>query len=263
MPEITKAAPGTFCWVELGTTDVPAAKKFYAGLFGWTITDVPMDGMPYSMGALGDKQVAGFTLIREEAKKMGAPPSWLSYVAVDDAAASAKKIASLGGKVLFGPTGVGPGQMAVAADPTGAVFAVWQRVQSMGTWLMGEPGSLGWNELISTNEDKAISFYKGLFGWKAEPMEMPGMTYTILKHGEAMVGGSMAQPKQMAGAPSLWGVYFSVADADQAAEKATHLGAKVLNPPTDIPGVGRFAVVADPQGAMFSVMKFLPQQKQQ
>jgi predicted enzyme related to lactoylglutathione lyase len=261
MPEITKAAAGTFCWIELGTTDPAAAKKFYGGLFDWTITDVPMGGMTYGLAALGDKQIGGITLLSEEAKKMGAPPNWLSYVAVDDAAASGKKIASLGGKVLVGPLDIGQGHMAVAADPTGAVFAVWQSVQSMGTWLMGEPGSLGWNELISNNEDKAVSFYKDLFGWKAEKSEMPGMTYTILKQGETMVGGSMAQPKQMAGAPSLWGVYFSVADADQAAEKVTALGGKVLNPPMDIPNIGRFAVVADPQGAVFSVMKFLPPQK--
>jgi hypothetical protein len=261
MPEITKAAAGTFCWIELGTTDVAAAKKFYGGLFGWTLTDMPMGAMPYSMAAVGDKRVAGLTVLSDAAKKMGAPPNWLSYVAVDDAAASAKKIASLGGKVLVGPMDIGPGHMVVAADPTGAVFAVWQSVQSMGTFLMGEPGSLGWNELISTNEDKAVSFYKGLFGWQADATEMPGMTYTIFKQGEAMIAGSMAQPKQMAGAPSLWGVYFAVADADQAAEKATALGGKVLNPPMDIPGIGRFAVVADPQGAMFSVIKFLPPQR--
>jgi uncharacterized protein len=151
----------------------------------------------------------------------------------------------------------------VAADPTGAVFATWQSVQSMGTWLMGEPGSLGWNELISTNEDKAVSFYKGLFGWNADPTEVPGMTYTIFKQGETMIAGSMAQPKQMAGAPSLWGVYFSVADADKAAEKVAALGGKVLNPPMDIPNIGRFAVVADPQGATFSVIKFLPPQQPQ
>jgi predicted enzyme related to lactoylglutathione lyase len=200
MPEISKAAAGTFCWIELGTTDVAAAKKFYAGLFGWTLTDMPMGAMPYSMAALGDKQVAGLTVLGDAAKKMGAPPNWLSYVAVDDAAASAKKITSLGGQVLVGPMDIGPGHMAVAADPTGAVFAVWQRVQSMGTFLMGEPGALGWNELISTNEDKAVSFYKSLFGWQADRSEMPGMTYTIFKQGEAMIAGSMAQPKAMAGA---------------------------------------------------------------
>ena len=261
MPEITKAEAGTFCWIELGTTDVPAAKKFYGGLFGWTLTDMPMGAMPYSMAAVGDKRVAGLTVLSDAAKKMGAPPNWLSYVAVDDAAASAQKIASLGGKVLVPPLDIGPGQMAVAADPTGAVFAVWQGVQSMGTFLMGEPGSLGWNELISTNEDQALSFYKALFGWNADRTEMPGMTYTIFKQGEAMIAGSMAQPKQMAGAPSLWGVYFSVADADKSAEKVIAMGGKILNPPMDIPGIGRFAVAADPQGAMFSMIKFLPPQK--
>jgi len=102
-------------------------KKFYGGLFDWTITDMPMGGMPYSIAALGDKQVGGITPLSEEAKKMGAPPNWLSYVAVDDAAASAKKVAALGGKVLFGPLDVGPGKMAIAADPTGAATSTSTR----------------------------------------------------------------------------------------------------------------------------------------
>jgi predicted enzyme related to lactoylglutathione lyase len=261
MPEYIKAPTGAFCWIELSTTDVAAAKKFYGRLFDWTLTDAPMplsDGTAYVMASSGGKNVAGIMNQPAEAKKMGAPPFWLSYVAVDDAAASAQKVAPLGGKVLMGPAVMGPGKMALVQDPTGGVLALWQVQQPMGTFLFGEPNSMGWNELSSTNVDRAGSFYSGLFGWKLEIAKMPGMDYVTFKNGDELAGGMMAQPKELAGAPSSWGVYFAVADADATAAKAKSLGATVIVPPTDIPTIGRFAVVLDPQGVAFSVIKFLP-----
>jgi predicted enzyme related to lactoylglutathione lyase len=150
--------------------------------------------------------------------------------------------------------------MVFAQDPTGAVFALWQQLQPMGTSLFGEPGSLGWNELLTTNVDRAGSFYGSLFGWAPKASELPGMVYTTFMLGDTdtMAGGMMAQPKEMAGAPSMWTVYFSVADADKTVEVAKSLGGMVQVPPTDIPTVGRFAVLTDPQGAAFSVIAFLP-----
>jgi predicted enzyme related to lactoylglutathione lyase len=261
MPTHTKAPIGTFCWVELQTTDLAAGRKFYGNLFGWETSEVP-GPQPYAMAMHGANQVAGLTVLGEGAKKMGARPNWLSYVAVEDAGSSAKKLVSLGGKVLMGPMEMGPGQMVVAQDPTGAVFALWQSLKSMGTFEFGEPGSLGWNELATTNTDRAGTFYKGLFGWTPKPNEMPGMVYTtFMLEGDAMAGGMMAQPKEMAGAPSMWSVYFAVGDADKTADAARSLGGKVLVPPADIPTIGRFAVLTDPQGAAFSVIKFLPRQK--
>jgi len=259
MPTTTTAPTGTFCWIELQSTDLPASRRFYGSLFGWETSEVP-GPQPYVMASHGSYNVAGLTVLGDEAKKMGAPPNWLSYIAVDDAAASAKKIAALGGTVLAGPMEMGPGKMVVAQDPTGAVFAVWQQLRSMGTFQYGEPGSLGWNELSATNVDRAGSFYGGLFGWTPKTTEMPGMIYTTFMLGdtEAMAGGMMAQPKEMAGAPSMWTVYFSVADADKTVDAAKGLGATVLFPATDIPTIGRFAVLADPQGAAFSVIKFFP-----
>jgi predicted enzyme related to lactoylglutathione lyase len=261
MPEYIKAPTGAFCWIELSTTDVAAAKRFYGSLFDWTIADMPMpmsDGSAYAMASLGDKNVAGIMKQPAEAKKMGAPAHWLSYVAVDDAAATAQKVTALGGKVLVSPFEMGPGKMAVVQDPTGGVLALWQSQQSMGTFLFGEPSSMGWNELSSTNVDRSGSFYAGLFGWKLEIAKMPGMDYVTFKNGDELAGGMMAQPKELAGAPSSWGVYFAVADADATAAKAQALGATVIVPPTDIPTIGRFAVVLDPQGVAFSVIKFLP-----
>ncbi len=259
MPTTTKAPTGTFCWIELQSTDLPASRKFYGSLFAWETSEIP-GPQPYVMASNGTNNVAGLTVLADEAKKKGAPPNWLSYVAVADAAASAKKIASLGGKVLMGPMEMGPGKMVVAQDPTGAVFALWQQLKPMGTFQFGDPGSLGWNELSTTNVDRAGSFYGGLFGWAPKSSEMPGMVYTtfMLGNTDAMAGGMMAQPKEMAGAPSMWTVYFSVADADKTVEAAKSLGGKVLVPPTDIPTIGRFAVLTDPQGAAFSVIKFIP-----
>jgi predicted enzyme related to lactoylglutathione lyase len=262
MPEFTKPTAGTFCWVDVTTTDPAAAKKFYTTLFGWDAKDMPMpDGSTYTVAELGGKMVAGIAPLHGQAKKMGTPPHLLSYVAVDDAAASAKKAAALGGKVLAEPMAMGPGTMAVIADPTGAVFALWQAGQAMGTTLVNEPGALGWNELSTTDTDRAGKFYTGLFGWTADAQEMPGMVYTVFKSGEAMRGGMMQQMKEMAGAPSAWSVYFSVADADATTAKAKSLGANVMMPPTDIPNIGRFSFLADPQGAVFAVIKFLPPSK--
>jgi hypothetical protein len=260
MPEQKKADNGTFCWIEVQTTDLAGARKFYEGLFGWKTSEMP-GGMPYAIAnnAGTELQVAGMTLLPDEAKKMGAPPSWLNYVAVEDADACAKTIEQAGGKVLMGPMSTGPGKMVVAQDPTGGVFAVWQQLQSMGTFQYGEPGSLGWNELLTNDVDRAGKFYSTVFGWKAETSNMnPDIQYTIFKVGDRMVGGMMAITKEMMNIPPSWWTYVSVDDCDATLAKAAKLGAKILRPGTDIPNIGRFGVIQDPQGAVLSVMKFLP-----
>ncbi len=263
MPSYTKAPAGAFSWVEVSTTDVQGAKAFYGSLFDWSIADMPMPGgLSYSMATIAGKQVAGLMTIPPEATKTGAPPHWLSYVAVDDVAASAQQATKLGGKVLTGPFDMGPGKMAVLQDPTGAVFALWQSpAEPMGSFQFGEDNSLGWNELSTTDTDRAGAFYSGLFGWKLETAQMPDMVYTTFKRGAERVGGMMAQPKEIDGTPSAWAVYFAVADADKTAAKAKSLGGREIVPPTDIPNIGRFAVLTDPQGVFFSVIKFTPPTK--
>lgn len=260
MPEQTKPDTNTICWVELMTSDLPAGRKFYEGLFGWRTADVP-GPQPYAVGNNGDKMIGGFGVVGDDAKEAGTPPSWLTYVAVDDAAAGAKKIEKLGGKVLVGPLDTDMGNMAIAQDPTGAVFALWQQKQSMGTFQFGEIGSLGWNEVLTNNVDRAGSFYSSLFGWKLAPGMNPDVPYTVFMQGERMVGGMMAITKEMMDAPPAWWVYFSVADCDATLAKAQKLGGKVHRPGTDIPNIGRFGIIEDPQGAVFAVMKFLPMPK--
>ena len=255
MPEFSEATIGRFCWVELQTKDPAAARKFYGELFGWTYDEMPMPQGTYAMARVGGKLVAGLMALPAEAAKLGVPPNWGSYVAVSDVKASTDVAAQLGAKVLVGPTPMGPGSFSVLQDPTGGVFMLWNTTQSMGTMLYGEPGALIWNELVSTNVDIAQRFYTQLFGWTAEAQTQPNMIYTVFKQGDAPVGGMMAQPPDMKGAPSMWAVYFAVTDADETFAKATRLGAKVLMPATDIPDVGRLGWLQDPQGAVFAILK--------
>jgi predicted enzyme related to lactoylglutathione lyase len=255
MTEINKPALNTFCWLELATSDPAAARKFYAALFGWELSDMPMPEGTYTMAKHGEHMVCGMQQLPEEAKKMGAPPHWLSYVAVESTDAAVAKAKELGGRLLAGPIDMGMGVMAVLQDPSDGVVAVWQSKQSMGTWLYQEPNSLCWNELATTNVDAAGKFYAGLFGWKPEAMKMPDMVYTVFKAGETQVGGMMPLPAQATGAPSMWTPYFSVKSTDGLVSQAEKLGAKVMMPATDIPNIGRFAVLSDPQGAAFAILQ--------
>ncbi len=256
MPEFKDAVTGSFCWIEVNTTDPKRAREFYTQLFGWEAIDMPSaGGADYTMFTLGGKHVAGLMQLPEQALKMGAPPHWLGYVGVESAEACAAKAKKLGGTVLAGPMDVGMGVMNVIADPAGAVFGAWQQKQSMGTFLYGGTGALCWNELMTANVDAAGKFYSELFAWKPEAMPMGDSTYTILKNGDAQAGGLMAKPKEMGDAPSMWGAYFSVKSADATADRAKQLGGQLLFPPMDIPGVGRFATLMDPVGAVFSVLQ--------
>jgi hypothetical protein len=150
------------------------------------------------------------------------------------------------------------GRMSVIQDPTGGTVSLWQAKKHPGAGIVNEPGSLTWNELFTTDPDKAKAFYTGLLGWKTEAVDMGPMgLYTLFKREgqDANAAGMMKMPPDMQGAPPHWLAYFAVADCDQSAAKVTKLGGKVLVPPGDIPNVGRFSIVQDPQGATFALFK--------
>ena len=257
MPEFEKVAMGKFCWVELNTPDVEAGKRFYGGLLGWKLADMPMPSGSYAMASLGGKSVAGLQAQALDQQKQGVPPNWLSYIAVDDVEVSARKAVTLGGALLVPPMAMGPGKFAVVTDPAGAAFALWQAGRSMGPFLYGETGALGWNELYSSNVDRAAPFYAALFGWNAEASDMGTWTYTVFKApDDELIAGMMEKPPELESAPSFWSVYFCVADTDKAAARIKELGGSLLENPMEIPGIGRFAPAADPQGATFSIIKF-------
>jgi predicted enzyme related to lactoylglutathione lyase len=257
MPERSEYAPGTPNWVDLQTTDQDAAKTFYGELFGWTYEDTPTGDAPdapiYSMAVVKGKHVAAIAPLGDQAAA-GVPPHWNSYVSVSDVDATMSLVEPAGGTVVMpGFDVLDAGRMGVMMDPTGAMIAAWQPKNNIGAALVNEAGAFGWNELLTPDVPKAAEFYGKVFGWESSPME--GMPYTELKlNGESIAG---AQNPPMPGIPPVWTIYFNTDDTDATVDKAKSLGAAVFVEPTDIPP-GRFAVVGDPQGAMFNVIKMAP-----
>jgi predicted enzyme related to lactoylglutathione lyase len=251
--DIDRHEPGTFCWFELATTDQNAAKDFYTKMFGWTPDDVPMgDGAFYTMLKLRGRDVAALYKAQP-----GQPPAWGEYVAVTSADAAAEKAKSLGGTVALPPFDVfDAGRMAVLQDPAGAFFSLWQPKQNPGVGIFGEVNAVCWSELATTDVEGAKKFYGDLFGWKMKTGDPDGpMPYTELSIGERGFGGMYKMPPQMQGVPPNWMPYFAVDDTDGFVTKATSAGASTMVPPTDIPNVGRFSVIRDPQGAVFAVIR--------
>jgi predicted enzyme related to lactoylglutathione lyase len=261
MTDVQKHAPGDFCWVEVGTTDAAKSKKFYGQLFGWELEDVPAGpDMSYTMLKKRGKQIGGLYELSPEQKAQGVPPHWLSYVAVDNADNVTQKAATLGGKVVMDAFDVMEvGRMAILSDPTGAHFAVWQPKTHQGAQVVNEPGTVCWTELATRDPRAAAKFYHGLFDWNGQEQDMGSMTYTMLMNGEKPAGGMFEMTEQWAGIPPYWMPYFAVEDCDATASQAEKLGGKVTVPPSDIPNIGRFAVLQDPTGATFSIIKLTMQ----
>ena len=181
---------------------------------------------------------------------------WNTYITVDSADDAAAKIGAAGGKVLMEAFDVmEAGRMVFAMDPGGAMVAFWQPNQHIGARLVNEPGSITWNELITTDPSSA-KFYEQVAGMTTSTMDMGQGEYTLFMVGDQMVGGTT--PPQMPGIPNHWHVYFSVDDTDATAAKITELGGTIVVPPFDTP-VGRIAVAQDPQGGAFSIIKPVPQ----
>ena len=256
----TTHAPGTFCWPELTSTDQKGAEKFYTGLFGWTMSQTPMGpDSHYTIFQKDGESVAAVSQM--DANMKGVPTHWTSYVStasVDDSVAKAKQ---LGGTLVAGPFDVMEhGRMAVLTDPTGAMFALWQAYNHPGITRYNEDGSLVWTELMTGDTKKAADFYKGLFGWGTESFP-GGMEYTLWKRGDESVGGMMALTPEMQGVPPHWMVYYGVSDVNASFAKAKQLGAGVIREPWTVPGVGTIAILKDPQGGAFSIIKGDPEQK--
>jgi predicted enzyme related to lactoylglutathione lyase len=256
---MTATTPGTPNWVDLGSPDVEASKRFYGDLFGWeAITSTEPEAMGYSNFTKNGRQVAGVGPLQSPEQ----PPVWTTYVATADADATAARVEAAGGKVVMAPMDVMRyGRMAIFTDSAGAAFGAWQAGEHGGAEVFNEPGSLTWNELTTRDPDGSKVFYSGVFAWDPQDAEFgdTGVTYTTWRLGGAPVGGMMpmvgeAWPPDL---PNHWMVYFAVDDVDATAAKAAELGGAVSVPPTDI-GPGRFAVLSDPAGASFSIIKLDP-----
>jgi predicted enzyme related to lactoylglutathione lyase len=246
MGQVERYPNGTFCWVDLGTHDTAGAKAFYGGLLGWELEDRPAGGgETYTLCRLRGRDVAGIHH-HDEAEGVG----WASSIAVDDLEATTARARELGAAVLAEPFEVdGAGRTAVLRDPAGAVVSLWQAGGHAGAGLVNEPGAWTWNELVSGDLAAGRDFYVALFGWTADDAPGP-IARTAFTMGDLLIGGGHAPVPQEDPTPG-WRVTFWVADADQSAARAGELGGKVLLAPMDIP-MGRFTVLADPQGAAFT-----------
>jgi uncharacterized protein len=257
MTVVSKHAPGTFCWAELATSNQKAATTFYTQLFGWTANESPMpDGTTYTMLEKDGQEVGAVYQQNPKMTPPGVPPSWMAYLATDDADSTAAKVTAAGGQVMAPPFDVMEhGRMAVCADNRGATFAIWQAKDHSGIGRTQEPGSLAWMQLNTPDPAATEPFYKSVFGWdhRTDAMDQGGDYYTWLL-GDTRIGGGMPMPANFG--PAHWLLYFGSADVDADALKSVKLGGKTMVPPTDIPGVGRFSVLTDPQGAYFALVKF-------
>ncbi len=239
--------PGTPTWVDLSTTDLDAGRRFYEELFGWT-TDEPAgpEFGGYAMFRSNGKLVAGSGPVMGDG-----PPAWTMYVRSPDAAATAQKVRDAGGEVVAEPMVIGDsGTMAIFRDPTGASFGIWQNGLHTGAELFNEPVSVTWNELGTRDVEAAKRFYAAVFGWGVE-----GDEYVEWQLDGKRIGGcvNLDQFGLPAAVPANWLSYFAVASVDDTVKRVEGLGGTVNVTARDIPDMGRFAVVADPQGAVFAV----------
>jgi uncharacterized protein len=258
MTEMTTYKPGTPCWVDLGSPDLDASVGFYGALLGW---DVPESENPeqtggYRIAQRRGKSAAGMMPLMQE----GQPTAWTTYVSVDDADATAEAVRKGGGNVMAEPMDVMDlGRMAVFADPTGAVFGIWQPASFAGAELVNEPGTFSWNELNTRDPDGAKAFYSAVFGWESRDMDVgEGRTYTVWRHpdraeDEESIGGLLDMrgtvPDEI---PPNWLTYFTVEELDAAIETAQGKGADLKFGPMEFPQ-GRLAVLVDPQQAAFGI----------
>jgi hypothetical protein len=253
--DVTSHSSGAFNWVDLQTSDLDAAKKYYGALFGWTLEDQPIpDGSVYVMAKVRGKAVAGMSMLPPG--QDGVPPHWNTYISVDDVDAATARAASLGGRVIFPVVDVmGFGRMSVVSDPEGAVFSLWQAQLHIGAELVGETGTFCWNELYTRNLAGAIAFYGGLFGWTMEQGHAPFIHVISLDGRE--IGTVLQIQPEWGPIPPHWAVYFAVEHCERWLAESDKLGGHTFVPPQDIPGVGRFAGVADPEGARFQVIQLM------
>jgi predicted enzyme related to lactoylglutathione lyase len=242
-------------WIELSSGDPEGSREYYSKLLGWKI-DVDPDPKygGYGMARIGGKDVAGIGAKQSPDQ----PTAWSVYIGTNDAEETAKKVEAAGGTVVMAPFEVAEqGTMAVFQDPSGAFISAWQPAK-MGGALMGAPNTFGWAELNSRGVEKSIAFYKKVFGWgeKKSPMgEGTQGDYTEFQlGGESIAGGMEMNPMVPAEVPSYWMVYFNVDDVDKAFKKAVEEGGTEMLAPQEFPG-GRFAILSDPQGASFGLLK--------
>lgn len=241
-----KFTHGQFVWRELATSDPKKAAAFYSELFGWKITETDMGGgFIYRLVHLGDRQIAGIWTAEK-----GMPTFWGGYISVDDVDAAAKRASAAGGSVFKEPADIpNVGRFAVVCDGQRAVTMPFKSAQGdPEKSARPGPGEFCWESLGTTNAAAAKEFYTKVYGWEVKEFA-PGMPYFAA--GDAQVASFMEDAKQH----PAWMSYVAVAKLGEARDRAKRLGATIIAEEIPVPGIGKFAVIQDPQGAFLSLFE--------
>jgi len=251
---------GKWVWFELNTSDPEAASKFYAEVLGWTIEPKEMNTTKYSAIMVGGKELGMIQALPADAKEKKLTPSWMGYISVADVDAAVTTATGGGGTVHIPATDVpGMGRFAIIRDPWGALFGVVKTNESDIADGVPGPGEFIWTEHLAKDAKKAVeaqTFYASIAGYETKAMKVDKMDYGIgAAGGIDRIGFMKAEKAAWAG---KFVTYTVVADVDATVKLATKLKGKVLAKARDIAGVGRLAMLADPQGAVFAVMAPAP-----
>jgi len=261
-PPVTEPASsehhvGKVIFAELVTPDIEAAKRFYAGLFGWSFRDIQTGDAGYAEALFDGQPVAG--LIYKTAAEGGhQPPAWLTFLAVRDTDAAQTSAVQHGAKVLFAPTTIpGRGREAVFADPQGAVFAVLASASGDPPDVLVAPGEWIWSSLITSDPENGAAFYQALCEYEVYAASADdGARHIMLASDNYARASVNSLPADTPGNHSHWLNYIRVEDAVEMAAKAVALGGRVLVEPRVDRHGGKIAVLADPQGAPFGVLEW-------
>jgi predicted enzyme related to lactoylglutathione lyase len=271
---------GVPSWIDTHQADPEAASAFYTGIFAWQFADRWPAGRDarYLVASLDGKEVAA---IGSADPGAGEPPAWTTYIGVDDADEATARVRAAGGTVLSAPTDLpGAGRAATCADPSGAVFGLWEPGAIKGAQAVNVPGAWNFSELYTDDVDAATRFYATLFGWQVDEVDMGAMSGHMVRlpgyadfleqfdpdirkrHADFGAPPGFSEcvawilPLREGDAPH-WNVTFTIADADAVAARARALGGTVVVGPFDVAPV-RSTVIRDPQGAQFTANGFNP-----
>jgi predicted enzyme related to lactoylglutathione lyase len=246
---------GRFAWYELVTTDAQAAKVFYSSVMGWGALDASVPGAAYTLFTAGSALVGGLMELSADARDMGANPSWLGYVGVDDVDAAADRVTRLGGTVHVPPTDIpAVSRFSIFTDPQVARLALlkWLDPRRAQPAALDDIGRVGWHELLAADRKQALTFYGALFGWQRAHADVGEMgTYQLFSAAGRTIGGMLTKPPTIP--TPFWLYYFNVEDLDAAAQRVQAGGGEVIDGPFEVPGGSWIVQCTDPQGAMFAL----------
>lgn len=251
MPTRDCAPLGAPCWIDLTTSDVARAQGFYGAVFGWTSESAGPDYGGYVNVAKGGHPVAGIMANRPEAES---PDHWTTYFHTEDLDTTLAAVTGAGGSVYMAMEVPAKGHMALASDPAGAMFGLWQPLEHRGFELVGAAGAPVWHQLTTRDYGAALAFYREVLGWQTESVsDSDEFRYTTATFGDqpllGVMDGATCLPQ---GVASNWAIFFGADDVDETLRVIADHGGAVVREAEDTP-YGRLAAASDPTGAVFNL----------